>query len=354
MPPPYPVRTVYTSSTDEALSPSLVESNKPLAQQHSRVVRSRQDLSSDASTPATSAGSSAVAGSPILLPATSLSSAEVPSGGENKMRLAGRSHDAFALGASGGPPTTIGGEAAGDVGTTISGIGIGSGTATGSPMARRKPVPSLVPPPVLVIAVGGEGEKRRDANGNISSSMLPVPLTPSPLPSPNRAYLSPNDAEGGKRWSGSYSDDTLAVMEEQRRKRAVLHGRYQHDATEDDAMPEPDPEEEKEGEQSVGDAHARLKHGGGGIIPFPGKRDSMGYPPSTTQRQLLQTTGATAKRRREQVRDSTYSSGTKNTNGDSFKGCTSISPPFSGCFVPLFVTCYPFYIVWRVRTNVLE
>ena len=117
-------------------------------------------------------------------------------------------------------------------------------------------------------------------------------------------------------------------MEEQRRKRAVLHGRYHHDATEDDATPEPDPEG-KGGSQTVGDVKTRLKSGGGGVIPFPGKRSSVGYPPSTTQRQLLQTTGASARRRREQVRDSTYSCGTKKTNGSSFKGCTSPLPPFS-------------------------
>ncbi len=115
-------------------------------------------------------------------------------------------------------------------------------------------------------------------------------------------------------------------MEEQRRKRAVLHGRYHRDAAEDDATPEPG-QEGKESDQIVGDAKTRLKSGGGGIIPFPGKRDSMGYPPSTTQRQLLQTTGASAKRRREQVRDSAYSCGTKKTNGNSFKGCTSLRLP---------------------------
>ena len=291
-------------------------------QQHSQVARSRQNPSSSAtSTPHTSAGSSAVAGSPILLPATSPSSAEAPNGGVDQVRLAGRSQDALVLGVSGGNPT-ISGDVVGDVSTTTSGIG--GGAAPGTPMARRKPVPSLVPPPVLVTVVGVEGEQEWDANRKVSSSALPFPSPPSPAPSPNRAYLSPSDAEGGRRWSGSYSDDTLAVMEEQRRKRAVLHGRYHHDATEDDTTPSPDLEG-KGGGHTVGDVKIRLKSGGGGIIPFPGKRDSVGYPPSATQRQLLQTTGASARRRREQVRESTYSCGTKKTNESSFKGCTSPS-----------------------------
>ncbi len=134
-PPPYPVRTVYTPSTDEALLQSLVESNMPFAQQHPQVVRSRPNPSSSAtSTPPTSAGSSAAAGSPILLPATIPFSAEVPNGGVDQVRLAGRSQDALALGASGGPPT-ISGEAAGDVGTTTSGLG--GGTAPGTPLPHQ-------------------------------------------------------------------------------------------------------------------------------------------------------------------------------------------------------------------------
>lgn len=289
-------------------------------------MRSRQDLSSGASTPPTSAGSSTGAGSPILLPATPPASAEVPSGGENQTRLAGRSQGALAPGAPAGSPN-FNGEAAGGVSTTISGVG--GGTVAGTAIARRKPVPSLVPPPVLVTAVGGELEKEWDADGNIYSSALPLPLPPTPSPTVNRTYLSPSDAEGAKRWSGSYSDDTLAVMEEQRRKRAMLHGRHQHnddDPAEDDGTPEPDLEEKEDGEVVSG-ANARLR-GGGGIIPFPVKIDSPVHPPSKTQRQHLQAFGASAKRKREQVRDSTYTNGTKNTNGNALKGCTS-PPPFS-------------------------
>ena len=296
-----------------------------------------------------SAGSSAVGDSPISLPAVSPSSIEVvPSSSENRMRLAGRSQDIVgsAPGASGGssPPTLISGEA--------------TATATGTAIARRKPVPSLVPPPVLVTAVGSEMEKDWGANGNqdVSSSALPPPLPSAPLPSPNRAYLSPSDAEGGKRWSGSYSDDTLAVMEEQRRKRAVLHRRHQHDdvedPVEDDGTPELDldPDSEEKGGVEV---EGGLK-GADDIIPFPAKPDSLGYPPSTTQRQLLQATGASAKRRREQVRDSTYTNGTKNTKGNAFKGCTSPLRPFSLCFILLFVTYSFACCISRIRTAIRE
>jgi len=287
------------------------------------------------------AGSSAVADSPILLPAASPSNTEVPRGGENQMRFVGRSQDVVALGASGGPPT-LGGETAGGLSTTTSNIG--GGTASGTTIARRKPVPSLVPPPVLVTVEKGKMEMELDVNWNISSSALPPLYTPAPLPSPHRAYLSPNDAEGSRRWSGSYSDDTLAVMEEQRRKRAVLHRRHQpdvDDAAEDDEIPEPDPEEQGgvrgvEVVEVVGGVSAQL-NGGGGIIPFPAKHDSLGHPPSTAQRQLHhQATGTGARHKREQVRDSTYTNATKDTNGKAFKGCTSPPPPFSLCFVSPF------------------
>jgi hypothetical protein len=339
---------------DEDHLHSLVESNKPFAQ---RGARSRQDPSSSAvSTPPMSAGSSAVADSPILLPAAYPSSTEVPSGVENQMLFAGRSRDVVALGVSGSPPT-LSGEAAGGVSTTTSEIGGGGGTATGTAtaVARRKPVPSLVPPPVLVTVERGEMENEWDVNGNVSYSALSPPLPRIPLPSLNHAYLSPSDAEGGRRWSGSYSDDTLAVMEEQRRKRAVLHRRHQ-------GTPEPEPEPDEKGVVEVvevvrGGMSARLKGSGsgGGIIPFPARRDSLGKPPGTTQRQLLQATGASARRKREQVRDSTYTNGTKNTNGSEFKGCTSPPSPFLLCFVSSFCSVYPpVCCVWRIRTDTWE
>ena len=122
---------------------------------------------------------------------------------------------------------------------------------------------------------------------------------------------------------------SLAVMEEQRRKRAVLHGRYAYTAhapTPDDARPEGELESEEKEEGAV--AQSRDGGGGGaGVIPFPAKLDSHYYPPSMTQRQIILATGASARRRREHVRDSTYTDATKASNGNAFKGCTS--PPLS-------------------------
>ena len=324
---------MYTPSTDEALLQSLIDSNRPFAQQHPRAERSRHDLSSsDAETQFASASLPALAGSPILPPTTSAASVEMSSGGKNPTQLAGRSQEVLTQGAPASSSSSTGGaRAAGGVRPTTPGNGGGTG------MGRRKPVPSHVPPSVLVTAAQGEGANERDANGNISSTALPFPLPPtaSPAPpTPDSALLSPGDAERARRRSRTYSDDTLAVMEEQRRKRAVLHGRYPYNTdapTPDHARPEDELEpEEKEDGDVVDGAGARLRSGGGGagagVIPFPAKPDSHHYyPPSMTQRQILQATGASARRRREQARDSTYTDATKASNGNAFKGCTSLS-----------------------------
>jgi hypothetical protein len=195
-------------------------------------------------------------------------------------------------------------------------------------MARRKPVPSLVPPPVTVTTA--EGERDRDANGNISTSTLPFPLPPTLPPAfalrQDPAFLSPSDAVVVKRRSRTYSEDTLAVMEEQRRKRAMLHGRYGYAdvPTSDDADAEPDGDPgavEKDGGEVARGVSTRSR------VPFPAKLDSYGqyhqqpYYPNTMQRQLLQASGVSARRRREEVSASMGTNGTKTTNG--FKGCTS-------------------------------
>lgn len=317
---------MYTTSTDEALLQSLIESNRSFEQPHPRAVRSRHDLSSsDAKTPLMSFGLSAATGSPISPPMMSSAGVEASIGGKNPTPVAGRSQEALTHGPPGSPSSLTGGTGA-VVGVSTTTPGIGGGTA----MARRKPVPSHVPPAVLVTAVESVGANERDANGNISSPALPFPLPPTALPTPpapDGAFLSPSDAEGARRRSRTYSEDTLAVMEEQRRKRAVLHGRYVYTAdapTPADARPEGELELEEKEEGAA--AQSKDGSGGGaGVIPFPAKLDSHYYPPSMTQRQILQATGASARRRREHVRDSTYTDATKASNGNAFKGCTSHS-----------------------------